>query len=140
MTNETVVTQSPLEAALLQIINTTTQAVGKGIDFLSEQIPDVIRQLLMWHATKNAVISVLLIGIAVILIVISCKIWKHGKNYIAKTQHDEEKGFSYFISGILGLISILPLCLAVNKALIVLKIVIAPKIFLIEYAAELIGK
>ncbi len=72
MTTETV--QSPLEAALLSIINNTTQAVGKGIDFLSTQIPDVIHQLLMWKAVESFIWFIIPVIFIVVVLVVCTKI------------------------------------------------------------------
>ena len=135
MTTET---QNPLEAALLSIITNTTQAVGKGIDFLSEQIPDVIHQLLVWEASKAGIIAFCWIVVAGVLITISTKLYKFSKSHVTKSTYDERKGFGYFCSIITGILSVGALSGMVVQLLIVVQIWLAPKIFLIQYAASLV--
>lgn len=135
---DTIAVPTSLEQALLSIINSTTQAVGKGIDFLSEQIPDVIHQLLLWEASKAGIIAVCWIALSVALAIISVKLWKHGRNYNPSHRYDEESGFSLFGAGLLAILSAASFCGVIVNLLNIVQIMIAPKIFLIQYAAHLV--
>lgn len=105
---------------------------GKAIDFASAQIPDIIHQLLIWKAAE-----------AVLYLVVSClAIWlffvlrKRFKVFI-KGSFDEDMGWVFFY--VLGgaFLIVLPVLQIIASTLLILKIWLAPKLYLIEYAASL---
>lgn len=121
-----------LQTSLAVIIQKATTGVEAGVNFLSEQMPDVIHQLLMWKMVESLsymILSFLLIGAIVVL-------W----HYVFKFEKDADyssSGFGYFVGALLTLCLGAAAFCAFN--LTWLQILIAPKIYLIEYAAKLIG-
>lgn len=145
-----------LNEALVQIIQSTQGAVEKGIGFLSDQIPDVIQQLLLWKfAEALAYTAVGVLG----LVIIAVLLFKHAIRRVDKVvqtpgRYDTEKtiykeslvydkdGDVHFGVIILGLGSffggIISLC-AAESVFTALQIWLAPKVFLIEYASKLVS-
>lgn len=119
-----------LQKALLAIINSITNAVGKAVNFLSDQIPDVIHQLLMWKAVESFIwfiIPFIVATSALVLAYFKEKEWKNNGD-------DFEQGIMWFISGTISLI-----CFVISFThMSWLQILIAPKIYLLEYAASLV--
>lgn len=117
-----------LQKALAEILNKTTQGVEAGVGFLQRELPDVIQQLLIWHGVRSGVIF----GVLVLGLIIS--IWLLVKGVMWSNDNDWD-------AGPLGVLPLIPagMCLAGALAnLEWLQILLAPKIFLIEYAASLV--
>lgn len=108
--------------ALVEIINRSFSAVDKAVDFAKEQIPDVIYQLLLWKAVWSFMVMAMCIAAITASIV------------IAKKQHKATDGFSWFFAFILTVLAAIPLFATDFDWL---QILVAPKIYLLEYAAEL---
>lgn len=126
-----------LNSALVGLINAATSATN----FLIDQIPDVPYQLLLWKAVESAVCTV--IGIAII----GFMLYQYQKLYrkqlaSAKVYHDGTKDTEniHLIFALAGLpLGIITGLLAEKfLSLTWLQIWLAPKIYLLEYAAKLI--
>ena len=126
-----------LQEALASLIGTATSGIEKGTEFLVDELPDVVYQLLLWYGVKAAVLSV----IGIILVVSSVLALKH------MLTCDKEDSIFYDEYGWLGGVGI-PAALLSGVSLlgglamawnfmVALQICIAPKIWLIEYVAGL---
>ena len=137
-------TLSPLEQVLVDTIQKASNVTGevydaakgvttRAIDFASEQIPDVIHQLLVWKLAES--LAYVVLGLSIILLFF----WTRSrvKAYVEADDGDKEivllytvfcGGLSFSIGGIFMFYNLLD----------VIKIWFAPKIFLIEYAADLL--
>jgi len=115
-----------LQTALLTILNGTISAASAAKDFLLAEVPDVLRQLLVWKAAEAGVIALVLVAVLALIIVI----WWKNREWCL-----EELGplnlFPWSIA--VGLLSA-----AICNLLTVVQITLAPKIYLIEYAASLV--
>jgi hypothetical protein len=122
-----------LQQALLAILTQTVDAVKAGTTFLMAQLPDVIQQLLIWKATQSAIWCGFWLLMSVIILLIIRHYWKPREYYDG-----------YWDT--LGPFGIFPFIFCLNFAMIAmtnyewLQILIAPKIYLIEYAASLVKK
>lgn len=145
-----------LQQALASILGKTMQGVEAGVSFLSTEIPDVIHQLLVWKMAQSSVYLSLYIIAAVVGIFLICKSYKtvfeyqRGSNlYYGNRGELEEEGrrlmaeygskmpFS-MIGCAAGFMSIIFLLVGgVAEMSTVIQIWLAPKIYLIEYAASL---
>ena len=110
-----------LNNALVELINSALVAK----DFVLGELPEVINQLLLWKAVENGVMAVMFIIPAFLL-------FKTAKYYWKTEKYDKE--IPTLLFGCLGLI---PTIGVVVSILTVLQIWIAPKVYLIEYAAQL---
>lgn len=131
---ETAVTASQgLEGALVDIIQQVSGGVKQGVDFLQAEIPDVVRQLLLWQLAKSLIIA------TVALIALCTVVYGAALTFIWSRDVDKDMfGFALyciFIVGFVGGGSVVALVIYGFNAL---KIYIAPKVWLIEYAASLV--
>lgn len=152
---------------LLDMVNVTVKTMGDVVDFGKQQIPEVVHQLLMWNAVQSFM-SFALSGIFFILGVLMMTRWfkrlgKHCADNKARSVSDYEEGKTWtrLYSGSSSTSSAYDFYMAFNSIgkwvlLFVgimiamgslrdmmgemdwLKIIIAPKVYLIEYAAQLV--
>lgn len=118
---------------LVKMIDVTVQSVSDVVEFGKQQIPEVIHQLLMWNALKASIWVV----VAVVFSIFLCTVVNRAKPGL----NESESGFGTFVQ-ILGWL----IAMVVGGAVFMINllqaayILIAPKVWLIEYAAELIKK
>jgi len=124
-----------LETALANLINKSVAGINSTKDFLSAEIPDVVQQLLMWHGIYSFILflfSILYFSLTCVAVV---TIYKKNKDEISRFDGDEIF-FVYMLSlGVFFGINI-PVLFTMNFQW--LKIWITPKVWLIEYAANLV--
>lgn len=144
-----------LQDAFAQIILKATSSIEAGTEFLAAQVPDVIHQLLLWQMVKSLVVA----GIALLLVIAACawiyqtirltsvtsamsvKYYDSSDVSIGREELDTAKRKSdtaQFISMFFGGFGICAAVLLIAKLLTVTQILIAPKIYLIEYATSLV--
>lgn len=118
---------------LVKMIDFTVQSMNDVLEFSKQQIPDVIHQLLMWKATNSLVW--LTVGIIILLGAI---FWGKKVNKWGKEQREEEIYiFGHLLTALLTFASF---CFIIYNLLEVLQIWIAPKVYLIQMAADLVKK
>lgn len=140
-----------LTASLQDIIQQVTSGVKQGVSFLQQEIPDVIKQLLVWKAVASLVYALFGLCTIAVSIFLGFKLLKRPDridpnaysrygNYKMNACFDKN-GDSHpgivFVPAILAGIFIFGLCAASN-IMTALQIYIAPKVWLIEYAASLV--
>lgn len=131
-----------LQTALAEMLGKANAGIDAGASFLQAQLPDVIQQLLLWKAAISIVSSLAAVALVILWLAVFAKLfpvtkakeaaWANSKNWI-------RQGDAYFTLGIAALISgIVALITASNLfSMAWLQIWLAPKIYLIEYAASL---
>lgn len=118
-----------LKDTLVGIIN----GVVSAKDFLLEQTPEVLQQLLMWKMLESIM---QVIGGAILLLSIFLY-WKYvAKNWTAIEKWNGEPLF--VIIGIVLTLTNLAVGICYIMNLTWLQIWVAPKVYLIEYAAQLV--
>lgn len=139
-----------LNDALVEIIQKTQGAVETGVSFLSQQIPDVIHQLLVWKLAESlayGVVGITSFVLAVVLVRSMIKepvVVKEGSAY-NRTKYkptlwrDYESDILPTIvgGGLAALVLAISSLVNLPQFLTALQIYIAPKVWLIEYAAHL---
>ena len=135
-----------MQNALVDIIQKASSGIDASVSFLSSEIPDVISQLLLWSITASSVgmaLSAIVIAISVSMIVWMMKLYGRGRdtgkpNWV----HDGDR-YNALRERVIPVSCVLFICLVVGPIVFVvnlmevLKIWLAPKIWLIEYAASL---
>lgn len=123
MTNE-------IENQLAAILTDVAGAAGEAKDFLVAEIPDVAQQVLLWYGTYNFLqfIFSILIWVSIIFY------WKWLNKATLKSSDVEE---FFTVAGGIGSLFFITLSVFLIN-LTWLKIWIAPKLFLIEYAGTLV--
>lgn len=129
--------------AFKELLTTVSQAK----DFVLSELPEVIHQLLMWEFVQSIITNTVLVLLWVAFTLIIMKVLKKPEegvdNEIYNWSHTRSKhehkdlGFTSFFT----FLASIPLLLITvfNLNIVWLKIWIAPKVFLIEYAAGIIN-
>ncbi len=115
-----------MKETLNQALKEILDAIIVTKDFVIEQAPDVVQQLLAWRFTISLVGFVVLLLIFVVIWVISF--------FIRKNVDDGDEIFVIAIAGFASAIPLVLLPLVCDW----LKILIAPKLFIIEYIMGMI--
>lgn len=135
-----------LQQALAAILNKTISGVEAGASFLAAEVPDVIFQLLLWNALASGVKALLwMAALATVYLFARSKYCGKGEKgedgrCRGTYTHNEMGSVSdraALTVALMVIIAGVALPAAVYHALMVLKILVAPKIYLIEYAASL---
>ena len=127
-----------LQNALAEILIKATETAEVAGAFVVAELPDVVQQLLMWKMVES--IAMCLVGV-LILIPSAVLLYRGITSKIPYFDQNDEPTAKMALTIIGGLAAILPGGFgfaALN--LDWLQILIAPKIYLIEYAASLAGK
>lgn len=125
--------QNKATDVLLQMVDVTVKTMSDVVEFGKQQIPEVIHQLLMWNALKAS----LWVIVSVVFSIFICTVVNRAKPGL----NESESGLGTFIQffgwliamGVGGSVFMVNLLQAAY-------ILIAPKVWLIEYAAEFIKK
>jgi hypothetical protein len=112
------------------IYDATKDGLAKAVDFAQEQVPALIKELLVWEFWYHAIHAVLWLLAFILLVYLFRKVWK----YMDKLEE----------FGCMGVI-VIP-CVAIGILLgglvpnitTCVKIKTAPRLFLIEYCADLV--
>lgn len=116
---------------LLQMVNITVKTMGDVVEFGKQQIPEVVNQLIVWNAVQSGLWMVLGIVIAIFLIAIG--------NNRKEPLNDAETGLGTFIQVVCWVIGlVVGGIMLFDNLLELIKILVAPKVWLIEYAAHLV--
>ena len=126
-------TAQAMDNALANLINKSVTGIDTATAFLSTQIPDVIQQLLIWHAVKSGLLFLVGVILFVVPIVAVYKGIKNKSAWIWDSRfHNVEA-------------TIVPACLVpifgvplIFSNMDWLQILVAPKLYLIEYAVHLV--
>lgn len=120
--------KNQLEDAAAQVLTGAIDAATKGAEFLKDQIPDLLKQLLAWHLASDLLFQI----IPVVLIFLACKyyprLWKW----------DDDGMPSFFVGSIGGCLTLGTTVIGICKAFDALEICVAPKVWLLEYGVSLI--
>ena len=128
-----------LQLAVNTLIQTSLNAIDKGTAFLSNQIPEVIQQLLLWKAIASFIefsSGIFIIGVIFKWLIYQYKYWTTTVTTTRGTKKirlcTEAAPFS-----LLNTFLLIPLIYGSSRInLIWLQIWIAPKLYLIEYAMD----
>ncbi len=126
-----------LQEALLAIITGTINAASAAKAFLMSELPDVIHQLLLWKAVASGLRCGLFLVLAIATGVAAWVLLKKAVNYVPKSRYDD--GAHLCIPGVIcAVVCPVVFFVGVCTNFTWLQILIAPKIYLIEYAASLV--
>ena len=129
-----------LQLAVSTLIQTSLNAIDKGTTFLSNQIPEVIQQLLLRKAIASFIefsSGIFLIGGIFAWLIYQYKYWTTTVTTTwgtKKVRFEDDAGGAFSLLNILLIIPLIYGIRCIN--LIWLQILIAPKLYLIEYAKD----
>lgn len=137
-----------LQQALAQVIEKATDGLQSGVSFLSAELPDVIHQLLMWKMVESLVMCIAGITLVSVMTYILIKYSGVGaklndsdsrwRTHQITLTHGADGGIAPWIPATITVPVIAALGCAELINLDWLKIWLAPKVYLIEYAASLV--
>lgn len=110
-----------------EIVNIINQTVVSIKNFATEQMPDVIQQLLLWKFWEHTIIGTLLVGLVVACVFVSRRNWNSHKMI-----HKD----GVWIPLVIACLNAVPIFYSFSNAF---QIWIAPKVWLIEYAAKVMA-
>lgn len=127
-----------LQNALTQLLNKAVKATEAGAEFLSQEIPDVVMQLLIWHGVYNFILFIIGVVVLITIFCIDHNVGKRLYNLCEREGEFDSFWFLYVGMGSVGRVFFygIPLDLLINVQW--LQIWIAPKVWLIEYASKLV--
>lgn len=122
-----------LQKALAASIGKVVNAAEAGASFLQVELPEVIRQLLVWKACEYGVHGAVLFGLGG---------WLFIKSYcwFREIQADDIDNPAIVIASIGCAISAVMIYIGAWKFMHIVQILVAPKVYLIEFAASLAAK
>ena len=129
-----------LSNALVNLITQVTSGAEEAGKFLIAETPEVVRQILTWYLAESVIYCL----VGVVMFILSWKVYKH----ISIKPEEHESNFYWetpknpdfpFVIAVCTLIMVNTFQFMLWD-LTWLKIWIAPKLWLIEYAAVLAGK
>lgn len=118
--------------ALVEIINRSLSAVDKATAFASQQIPEVVHELLVYKAVSSFLVMLLLIGL-VFAYVKCCRI-------IIKGHPECVDDGSFIVVWLFGaaVVALPLLILFHNNPFDWIEIWLAPRVYLLQFAADLV--
>lgn len=133
-------TMSETDKQLAEILKKGLETAEQTGNFIVEQAPDLIRQLLIWKTVEHAVIF----SIGIALLIFFFKWTKKVGREMKEKDYDFE---DYFMDSFANIMIALGYLSAFIAGIIMIggnlqnliQIVFAPKIYLIEYTAKLLG-
>lgn len=124
-----------LQQAVSSLIEKSLSAFEAGADFMAAQLPDVVQQLLLWHLALSATKAVAAVLLLVVLVIATYK----GHKWAMACKGYTDPWFFFTMGSALGW-GVGATALSFLWNLTWLQIWVAPKIFLIEYAARMVTK
>lgn len=123
-----------LENALAELVSKALEGIDKSVGFMETQLPEVIEQAMLWYAVKNGAYA--LFGLLLLLApgVFIYKFYSFQK----KKKTLDSGDFDAVCAAALIIWALLSIPGGLFLNLEWLQILIAPKLWLIEYAAGLV--
>ena len=131
-------TQEQINQALAKIIERTMSGIDATITFLSEQLPDVIHQLLVWKMVYSMLTDIGVIAVVAGYVYVNYLVYKWVST--SASVYDRDRlGWHIGHLFVCVLLSMVMISWTMTHFDFVwLQILVAPKIYLIEYGASLI--
>lgn len=134
-----------LQQSLVKIITQATESIDASVSFLNGQLPDVIGQLLQWKLLSASLTVMLSLGVVIASCLVIKRLMRKPDQYKSNffwwwhgSRHEVE--LSFVISVCLVLVaSVMAVINFIISLYEMLQIMIAPKIYLIEYASSLVS-
>ena len=137
-----------LETQLVEILQAVSTSVGDAKEFIITELPDVVQQVLSWYTVLSIIENIIGIILVVLMVYIIRNMVVKPKsmstaNIVQRLsfmkENYNENGIDYSPGVLLWAATVIVMFAAAMSTLniVFLKILIAPKLWLIEYAATL---
>jgi len=127
-----------LGAALARLLDSLTAEMASAKDFVLAEAPEVIQQLLTYQVVRHVGVIVIIGGFVALIVYIVKRVHRFQDKMFGENEADDlvfAKGLASVVGLLLCLLGFVEVCFRVNSLLFVL---IAPKVYILEYAADLI--
>jgi hypothetical protein len=124
-----------LQQSSVQLLEFVEQAGTETTNFAKEQVPLVIHEVLNWGFYSNLAYGTIQLLTAAILFYLSKRLWDW-----ARTEDPKCESPIILVSLFPLLPTIILFCCSITHYLTVIKIAVAPRLYLIEQLQTLIGK
>jgi len=122
---------SQLENVMADAIKDAHGSIGQATNFVLEQMPDLIQQAMLWYAVSSFFIMCFCIWYCVAF-------FRYVKNFDFNIlNEDEAKGILSVLHLIIGSVAFVFAFFCIFLNFDWLQIIIAPKLWLVEFAAQL---
>lgn len=150
--------EAKLEEAVVTLIDKTINGVDSAVDFLSEEVPAYIEQLLTWYMVQGLIWMVFGLIIFTVSMYTCKKLLKHRKEYVHLERDDQRleanqewwykaydgdinPSWKTVIYGVLACVGVVVgFIMFCEHLLEPIQIMVAPHVWLVEYAADLKNK
>lgn len=112
-----------------RILDFMEASVKTTVDFAADQIPDVVRQIILWKMVQFGMCA----AACLILMIVLWRLWRKPLKMWSELTEDGKAG-----TGILMFLTLFPFGGFVYSGMMTLKMIVAPKIYLIEYIASFV--
>jgi hypothetical protein len=125
-------------------IDLAKQALEKGADFVMEQAPLVCEEIIKVGLLKNGIGIVICIALILTFCLISRKVFKVGAVVSDKLTYNDSmmspQGWCYFLGYLFNILCIVPVITMAYYIYCFSFILIAPRLYLIEYFSQLLKR
>lgn len=122
-----------INQAMAQLITKALDGVDSAIDFSKTQLPGVIEQLITWKIAQYCIVSAVCV-LSIISMAIIAR-WLH-KKYNHSDKSDSPDLLLPHV--LMVVVTVFFAALLLKNSLLLVKINVAPKVWLIEYAAQIV--
>lgn len=123
-----------LKQYLIKALESTGNLIDKSVDMVMQQAPILVQEVLHWYFAYNLILFILGLIMLGVLAFLNFKFYKMELRFM-KSGHDD--GFLWlpvFVVDVAAFLTIVFNCINLTW----LKILIAPRLWLIEYATQLV--
>lgn len=131
-----------LDDALVAVIEKAVSSIEHATTFVMSELPEVIHQLLIWHAVKHGIHAVVGVALIFMAVYLNKRAMQQLKNRHANATSYIDKNaewVAYIVGASITAVAVFAFAMHLIN-LTWLQIILAPKLYLIEYAASLISK
>ena len=118
-----------LQNVFIEEIKKANDSISNGIDLAMKQVPDLVRQILLWNEAKD--ILLLLLGVSIFILTLFFV-----KKIKANFKPSEDRTFAIVLIYTTG--SIFGFGFFFSNLLEIIQILVAPKVFLLNYITSLL--
>jgi len=127
-----------LQKAITELLTRSVEGVDAATAFISQELPDYVYQLLLWYSFHSVFWgTVFTLGLGSLFFVAYRRFWMWSKREMEKDIHKDNDGW-YFGRAMLGIFAVLPFIGGFSYYMEAVKIWIAPKLWLVEYASNFV--
>lgn len=128
---------------LIDLLKKAANGIDSAVAFSQQQIPDVVNQLLVWNSISSVLTQVACLGIICLVAYIAMRLIKArnaGAKWAVDSYHGSRKPYILAVgaTAVFGGMAALTAASIFFSSFDWLKIWLAPKLYLIEYAASLV--